>query len=83
MNFVNTLHTKKELEEEFLEIFNQWWFTQGKNLITKTIKYVVCSDCVDMLYNINAYAWYSFLGGLNFSSAYGRSYWRLIQCSYT
>ena len=58
MNFVNTLHTKKELEEEYLEIFNQWWFTQGKNLITKTIKYVVCSDCVDMLYNINAYAWY-------------------------
>ena len=43
MNFVNTLHTKKELEEEYLEIFNQWWFTQGKILITKTIEYVVYS----------------------------------------
>lgn len=58
MNFINTLHTKKDMEEQYLEIFNQWWFTKGKSLVSKTIQCVVCSDCVDMLYNINDYSWY-------------------------
>lgn len=38
MNLINVLQTQKNFEEEQLELFNKWWYDEGKDLVIKELQ---------------------------------------------
>lgn len=38
MNLINVLQTQKDFEETQLEMFNKWWYDEGKDLVIKELQ---------------------------------------------